>query len=66
MNHEHLQKYIQSMFELVKKSFSKFQMAKYFTPTNSENLIFCDFTGGINGERLYDLMPNSKLRDYIE
>ena len=41
-------------------------MQKFFQPNNAENLIFCNFTGGIGGERLYDRMPNKKLRDHID
>ena len=54
------------MFDLVKKSFGKFNLSKFFSST-PENLIFSDFTQGMNGaERLYDLMPNDKLLPHIE
>ena len=54
------------MFELLKKSFSKYSLSRYFS-NNPENLIFCNFASGMNGQdRLYDLMPNEKLLPYIE
>ncbi len=54
------------MFDLLKKSFSKFNLSKFFSNT-PESLIFCNFTMGMNGsDRLYDLMPNDKLLTHIE
>jgi len=42
------------MFELVKKSFTKYNFTRYFQNQSPENLIFCNFTMGIGGERVYD------------
>lgn len=53
------------MFDLLKKSFSKFNFQRYFQATGSENLIFCNFVNGISGERQYDLMPNEKLEHHV-
>jgi dynein heavy chain len=53
------------MFDLLKKSFSKFNFTRYFQQNNPENLIFCNFVGGIAGERSYDLMPNEKLEHHV-
>jgi dynein heavy chain len=66
VSYEHLNKYIAAMFEMVKKSFTKFQLNKFFAPKDPENLLFCNFTAGYNGERLYDIMPNHKMQDIIE
>jgi dynein heavy chain len=63
--HEHLSKYNLAMSDLLKKSFSRFSLSKYFS-NNPENLIFCNFTQGMNGERYYDIMPNEKLLPIIE
>ncbi len=53
------------MFELLKKSFSRYSLNRYFS-NNPENLIFCNFSSGMNGQdRLYDQMPNEKLLPYI-
>lgn len=54
------------MFELIKKSFSRYSLNRYFSNT-PENLIFCNFASGMNGQdRLYDVLPNDKLLPYIE
>lgn len=54
------------MFDLLKKSFSRYSLARYFS-NNPENLIFCNFALGMNGpDRLYDIMPNQKLLTYID
>jgi dynein heavy chain, axonemal len=63
---DHLKLYRDSMFEIVKKNFTKLQFSKYFQGATPEALIFCNFTGGINQDRLYDQMPNEKLSVYIE
>jgi dynein heavy chain len=42
------------MFDLVKKSFTKYNFTRYFQEKNQENLIFCNFINGIGGERVYD------------
>lgn len=36
------------MFDIVKKNFARFNLTKYFSNT-PENLIFCNFTQGMNG-----------------
>lgn len=54
------------MFELIKKSFARYSLNRFFS-NNAENLIFCNFASGMNGaDRLYDLMPNDKLLQYID
>lgn len=53
------------MGDIVKKQFNKFNFSKYFQKENSENLIFCNFTQGITGEKWYDQMPNDKMELYI-
>jgi dynein heavy chain, axonemal len=54
------------MFELIKKSFARYSLNRFFS-NNAENLIFCNFSSGMNGaDRLYDLMPNDKLLQYID
>ena len=63
---DHLAKYNNLMFELLKKSFSRYSLNRYFS-NNPENLIFSNFAQGMNGsDRLYDVMPNEKLLPYIE
>lgn len=63
---EHLAKYNTLMFELIKKSFSRYSLNRYFS-NSPENLIFCNFASGMNGQdRLYDVMPNDKLLPFIE
>lgn len=55
VTYEDFKKYRENiMFDIVKKNFTKFNFSRYFTGNNIENLIFCNFTGGINGERNYD------------
>jgi dynein heavy chain len=54
------------MFELIKKSFARYSLNRFFS-NNAENLIFSNFASGMNGaDRLYDLMPNDKLLQYID
>lgn len=63
---DHLAKYNNLMFELIKKSFSRYSLNRYFS-NNPENLIFSNFSSGMNGQdRLYDIMPNEKLFPYID
>lgn len=62
---ENLNNYRAIMQDLLKKSFSKFNFSRYFQNQNPENLIFCNFTQGIGGERFYDLMPNDKLEHHV-
>lgn len=62
---DHVLRYNTLMFELLKKSFSRYSLNRYFSNT-PENLIFCNFAAGMNGpDRLYDIMPNDKLLTYI-
>jgi len=53
------------MFDLLKKSFTKFNFTRFFAQQNPENLIFCNFILGIGGDRYYDQMPNDKLEATI-
>lgn len=50
---EHLKTYKENIFDIVRKSFSKFNFSRYFGNT-PENLIYCNFTAGINSDRFYD------------
>ncbi len=62
---EHVSKYNNLMFEIIKKSFGRYSLNKYFS-NNPENLLFTDFAiGGMNGDRIYDMLPNDKLQTYI-
>jgi dynein heavy chain len=55
---DHLAKYNNLMFELIKKSFSRYSLNRYFS-NNPENLIFSNFSSGMNGpDRLYDILAN--------
>lgn len=66
MSPDHLAKYNNLMFELIKKSFSRYSLNRYFS-NSPENLIFSNFSSGMNGQdRLYDIMPNEKLFTYID
>jgi dynein heavy chain len=58
---ENLVTYKALMFDLLRKSFPKFNFTRFFAPTNAENLIYCNFTQGVSGDRFYDQMPNEKL-----
>ena len=52
---------------MIKKSFARYSLGRYFAANNPENLIFCNFATGMNGQdRLYDLIANDKLLPYIE
>ena len=42
------------MYEIIKKSFSKYNLSRYFNKDKPENLIYCNFINGISGERFYD------------
>jgi dynein heavy chain len=44
---ENLTQYKGIMFDLLKKSFSKFNFQRYFQANQPENLIFCNFVNGI-------------------
>jgi len=65
VSYEHLKIYKEQIYENIKKTFTKFNFARYFS-AQPENLIFSNFTLGINGDRFYDQMPNEKLSFYIE
>lgn len=52
------------MFDLLKKSFTKFNFSRFFAVQNPDSLVFCNFVAGISGDRLYDQMANDKL-DFI-
>lgn len=54
------------MFDLLRKSFPKFNFTRFFAPTNAENLIYCNFTAGVGGDdRKYDQIQNDKLEPII-
>jgi dynein heavy chain, axonemal len=44
--------------DLVKKSFSKYNLTKYFQGSNPEPLIFAQFVSGLE-EKLYDQFPST-------
>jgi dynein heavy chain len=51
---ENINTYKSIMFDLVKKSFTKYNFTRFFQEKSPENLIFCNFINGIGGERSYD------------
>lgn len=71
---DHLKAYKDSMFDIVKKSFNRYNFSRYFVADKSSksatkqgiDLIYCNFVNGINADRLYDNMPNEKLQMYVE
>ena len=65
MSSDNLVTYKLSMFDLLKKNFTKFNFSRYFSNQNPENLLFCNFINGIGGDRYYDIMPNDKLESNI-
>ena len=58
VNAQNLATYKGLAAELVSKSFSKFNLKKYFGAT-PEPLIFANFVGGLD-DKLYDQFPNSE------
>lgn len=65
VSYEHLKLYKEQIYENIKKTFTKFNFARFFS-AQPENLIYSNFTLGINGDRFYDQMPNEKLGFFIE
>jgi dynein heavy chain len=65
VNFEHVKSFRDNLFDIVKKNFPRYNFSKFFHKETPENLIFCNFTGGISSERFYDQMPNDKLEFYI-
>jgi len=63
---DHLREYKELAFDILKKSFSKFNFARFFTGQSPENLLFSNFAQGINLDRYYDLIPNERLQRYIQ
>jgi dynein heavy chain, axonemal len=66
---EHVLAYKALAADVVKKSFARFNMSRYFQPPGQGNeppLIFCHFAQGYTGERFYDLMPGTDLKKIIE
>lgn len=53
------------MCDIVKKTFTKNNFSKYFQKENPENLIFCNFTQGISGDKQYDQILNDNLKLHI-
>jgi dynein heavy chain len=54
VSYEHLKTYREGMFDIVKKSFQKFNFSKFFSGATPENLIYNNFTLGIGADRYYD------------
>lgn len=72
---DHLKIYKDNMFDIVKKSFNRYNFSRYFQADKSAkgasskqgiDLIYCNFVNGINADRLYDHMPNEKLQMFVE
>ena len=59
VNYANLATFRSLSFELVSKSFSKFNLKKYFGAT-PEPLIFANFVGGLD-DKLYDQFPNEDI-----
>lgn len=57
INAEHLYQYKQIMGEHVKKTFGKYNLAKYFLKDVTDPLIFCNFAKGLS-EKNYDQVTN--------
>ena len=55
---EHLKTYQNIVFEIVKKTFSRFSLQKYFAGATPEPLIFAQFVAGIE-EKNYDLFTGA-------
>lgn len=66
MSFDHLKTYKEQIFDIIKKTFTKFNFSRYFSGATPENLIYSNFTMGIQGDRFYDQVPNEKLQQYID
>ena len=64
VSNEHLAQYRAGTFDLVKKSFARFNFSRYFQ-AGGESLIFCTFPNGYHGERFYDEIPFKKLEPHV-
>lgn len=62
---EHLTQFKDGLYEIVKKSFGKFNFSKYFSKEMPINLIYTNFPHGIAGERYYDQLHDNKLLIFI-
>ncbi|KRW98533.1 P-loop containing nucleoside triphosphate hydrolase [Pseudocohnilembus persalinus] len=63
---EHLTQFKDGLYEIVKKSFGKFNFSKYFSKEMPINLIYTNFPHGIAGERYYDQLHDNKLQIFIQ
>ena len=66
VSNEHIHRYRQIAFESVKKSFSKFNLQKYFSGQAPEGLIFTNFPTGYQNERYYDLLTKDDAEEFIK
>ena len=57
VSEEDLMKYKALAADLVKKQFTRFNLAKYFQKDAKEHLIFCHFAGGL-ADKIYDIVPS--------
>jgi dynein heavy chain len=58
VSYEHLSTFRKLLAEIVKKSFSRFSLSKYFQGDNPEPLIFAHFVAGLD-EKMYDQFPSA-------
>ena len=66
VSNEDIARYKQIAFESLKKSFSKFNLQKYFSGQTPEALIFTNFPTGYQNERFYDLVSKDNAEDFIK
>jgi dynein heavy chain, axonemal len=59
VNNEHLKTFKNELGNLVKKSFAKFNLSKYFNPEAPEPIVFAKFVSGLE-ENLYDQFPTTE------
>lgn len=59
VSYEHLGIFRRLLADIVKKSFSRFSLSKYFQGDNPEPLIFAQFVAGLD-EKLYDQFPSAQ------
>ena len=54
VSYDHLKIYKEQIFDIIKKTFTKFNFSRYFSGATPENLIYSNFTLGIAADRFYD------------